>query len=231
MALESLSNPLQALAAQPYVMNLRSRTALTNDVTWDATTQYFLNDVVRSPVNGGMYVYEGWVQDTATSMPYTILSVNDPSSVDGAADGWAPFQGAGLQNVVVTASAAITGGTAAGPLTGPLATLTLPVGSLVGPLGVVSIWQVSLTYNATLATPPFVGTEGVNWTFTPNGTAPVAASCAQSFAALDTAGANVTCVVNCPADATQITVTGTQTAAATALTFGGGVVATYSRIQ
>jgi hypothetical protein len=230
MALESLSNPLQALAAQPYVMNLRSQTALTNDVTWDAATQYFLNDVVRSPLTGGMYVYEGWDQATATSLPYTILSVNDPASALGAADGWAPFQGAGLKNVIVSASAAIVGGTVAGALTGPLATLGVTFAP-AGGLGVTSTWLVSLTYNATLATPPFAGTEGVNWTFTPNGTGPVASSCSQSFAALTTAGANVTCLVNCPADATQITVTGVQSAAATVLTFAGGVVATYSRIQ
>lgn len=230
MALESLSNPLQALAAQPYVMNLRSQTALTNDVTWDAATQYFLNDVVRSPATGGMYVYEGWDQATATSLSYTLLSPNEPSSALGAADGWAPFQGAGLQNVIVSANAAITGGTVAGALTGPLATLGVNIAP-AGGLGVASIWLVSLTYSATLGTPPFVGTEGVNWTFTPNGTAPVAASCAQAFAALASAGANVTCLVNCPADATTISVTGTQAPAATALTFGGGVVATYSRIQ
>jgi hypothetical protein len=225
MALESLSNSLQALSAQPYVMNLRSQSALTNDVTWDVGTQYFINDVVRSPTDGGMYVYEAW--DGAQGLPWSVLGGVDPASAGGSAAGWAPMQGNGLKTVV-QASSAVTGGTGAGALVIG-SSLSL---ALLAPLGVVSKWLVKLDYTATLGTPPFVAAEHAIWTVTPNGTGAVVRTCTHSFGAtVSSAGSPVSVVVTLPADGTTLAVAGTQSATATTLTFAGGATATFARLS
>ena len=228
MALESLSNPLQALAAQPYVMNLRSQDATTNDAEWSATTQYFINDMVRSPLTGGMYVLEAW--DGAANTPSCVLSVNDPSSAAGAADGWAPTQGAGLRSVSQLAAAVqgvAAGAAGALTVTGGL-TLTLPAA-----LPTASTWLVKLDYTATLTGGgAFVAAENVVWTVTPNGTAPTARVCTHVFGAgVVNAGSPVSVVVNLPADGTTLTVSGVQSATSAVLLFTGNVTATYARLK
>jgi hypothetical protein len=233
MALESLSNPLQALSAQPYVMNLRSQNAATNNVTWNQDTQYFLNDVVRSPLTGGMYVFEAFDQALDADTAWTILSANDPSSLLGAVEGWAPFQGAGLRSVAQT-SAAVTGvaAGAAGAL-GATAGLTHPI-SLLG-LGVVSRWLVTLDYTASLTgapAPAFAATEWATWTVSANGTAPVPRLATHVFGSgADASGSPVSVVVTAPADATQITVSGIQSATSAVLLLTGGVTATFARLS
>jgi len=225
MALESLANPLQALGAQPYVMNLRSQDATTNNATWSATTQYFINDMVRSPTDGGLYVYEAWSGSANTAS--CILSAVDPGSAGGRAAGWAPAQGEGLQTFRQT-TAAVTGGTAAGALAAT-AGLTL---TLAAPLAVVSNWLVKLDYTATVATPPFVAAEHAIWTVAPNGTAPVSRLCTHSFgASVSSAGSPMSVVVTLPADGTTLTVSGVQSATATVLTFTGGVTASFARLS
>jgi hypothetical protein len=51
MALSSLDNPLERLASLPNAMNWRG--------AWAATEQYYLNDVVVSPVNLASYILNG----------------------------------------------------------------------------------------------------------------------------------------------------------------------------
>jgi hypothetical protein len=227
MALESLSNPLQALASLPYAMNLRSQDATTNNAEWSATTQYFINDVVRSPLTGGLYVYEAW--DGAQNLSSAIVSANDPSSVGGQAEGWASAQGNGLKTVDQN-SAAVTGvaAGAAGSL-GATAGLTL---TLLNPIGVASTWLVKLDYNATLTgAGAFAATEWVVWTTTTNGAAPTVRVCNHVFGAGAVgSGSPVSVVVTLPADATTVTVTGVQSATSAVLLFTGGVVATYARL-
>lgn len=230
MALESLSNPLQALSAQPYVMNLRSQTALTNDTTWDAASQYFINDMVRSPTNGAMYVYEAWDPATQANTPSCIVSANDPASDLGRADGWAPTQGVGLQTVSQV-SAVVTGvaAGAAGAL-GGTAGLSLVLGIPNG-LGVPSTWLIKLDYSASLTGPAdFAADQWVNWAFTHNGTAPVNKVASHLFpVAAGVSGPGLSVVLNVAADATTISVVGTQSAT-TAVLLLGNVVATYSRL-
>lgn len=226
MALESLSNSLQALGAQPYVMNLRSQDATTNDVTWSATTQYFINDVVRSPTNGGMYVYEAW--DGAQNLPSSLLGGVDPASAGGSAAGWAPTQGAGLKTVV-QASSAVTGGTAAAALViGSSLSLTL-----LAPLGVVSTWLVKLDYTASLTGgAAFAATEWASWTVTPNGTAPVVRNCNHVFGSgAVSSGSPVSFVVTLPADGTTLAVAGAQSATTVVLLLTGGATATFARLS
>jgi hypothetical protein len=238
MALESLSNPLQALGAQPYVMNLRSQNAVTNEVTWDAATQYFINDVVRSPLTGGMYVYEAWDPITGDNTPSCIVSANDPSSAGGRADGWAPCQGNGLLNVALTT--AVVAGTAGTPA--PAGPLTVPLGlgytlAAAGGLGEVSVWLVKLDYSVIItANAATAGTEFLNWTFTPTGTGAAPVVSTQAFGtangtvATGPLGSTVSVVVTVPADGTSIGVAGYQSATSAPLVFSN-VVATYSRLR
>lgn len=235
MALESLSNALQSLGAQPYVMNLRSQNAVTNDTTWDAATQYFINDMVRSPLNGGMYVYEAWDPITGDNTPSCIVSANDPSTAAGRADGWAPTQSVGLDSVAQT-TAVVTGtGGAAGALTVPLGLgYTL---AAAGGLGVVSVWLVKLDYSVIItANAATAGTEFLNWTFTPTGTGAVPVVSTQAFGtangtvATGPLGSTVSVVVIVPDNGTSIGVAGYQSLTSAPLVFSN-VVATYSRLK
>lgn len=62
-SLESLSNPLERLATLPTVCSLRKNPDDTspdyNSPNWDATVQYYSNDIVISPENGGAYIFTG----------------------------------------------------------------------------------------------------------------------------------------------------------------------------
>lgn len=232
MALESLANPLQNLGAQPYAMNLRSQNATTNDPTWSASTQYFINDMVKSPATGGMYVYAAWDPALAgTNTSSCLVSANDPSSAAGLADGWAPCQGRGLLTSPQT-SGAVTGvaAGAAGALTVAPALSYTVAGA--GGLGVASRWLCKLDYTATLTgAAAFAATEWAFWTFTPDGTAPVPRQANHVFGAGATSsGSSVNVVVNVPADATTIALAGTQSATTVVLLFAN-VTCTWSRLQ
>jgi len=238
MALESLSNALQSLGAQPYVMNLRSQNAVTNDVTWDAATQYFINDMVRSSLNGGMYVYEAWDPITGDNTPSCIVSANDPSTAGGRADGWAPCQSVGLDSVAQTT--AVVAGTAGAPA--PAGALTVPLAlsytlAAAGGLGVVSVWLVKLDYSVIITgNVATAGTEFLNWTFTPTGTGAAPVVSTQAFGtangtvATGPLGSTVSVVVVVPDDGTSIGVAGYQSTTSNPLVFSN-VVATYSRLK
>jgi hypothetical protein len=214
-------------------MNLRSQTAITNDPTWSATTQYFINDMAQSPANGGMYVYAAWDPSLAgTNTSSCLVSANDPSTPAGLVDGWAPCQGRGVLTSVQT-TGAVTGvaAGAAGALTvAPALNYTV---AGVGGLGVVSTWLCKLDYTAALTgAAAFAATEWASWTFTPNGTAPVARQANHVFGAGATSsGSSVNVVVNVPADGTSIVLAGTQSATTVVLLVNAPVVCTWSRLQ
>ena len=235
MALVPLGNPVTQLDAQNYVMNLRSTDATTNSVDWAATTQYFINDMVRG-ADGGLYVYEAW--DGAANLSSSVLGGAGPGSATSTAEGWAPAQGAGLQTVVQK-TAAVTGVAAgAAGVLGGAAGLTLTVAG-AGGLGVVSTWLVKLDYLATLTgVVAFAATEWVNWNVTANGTGGATASSTHVFGsgngiAASGGGSSSPCsvVIVAPADATTLTVTGYQSATSVVLTFPNSVTATYSRLK
>jgi len=230
MALESLSNALQSLSAQPYTMNLRSADALTNDPTWSATTQYFINDMVQSPTDGGMYVYTAWNPFVPANTSSCIVSVNDPASSNGASEGWAPTQSNGLKSVKQQ-SAAVTGvaAGAAGAL-GGTAGLGLTFAG-AGGLGQESTWLVKLDYTATLTgAAAFAATEWTAWSVTANGTGPTGRTCNHVFGAGAVAsGSPVSMIVTAPADATAFTVAGVQSATSVVL-LPGQVTATFARL-
>jgi len=228
MSLDPLSNPLSSVGVLPYGQNLRSQTAVTNNVNWSATTQYFINDMVRSPLDGGMYVYEAW--SGVANTPTCRVGGSDPSTAAGKTAGWSSTQGNGLKTVQQTA-AAVTGTAlgAAGALGGTAGlTLTIPSPTLVG----ASVWLVKLDYVTGLTgVATFGATEWVAWTVTPNGTAPAARQCNHVFGAGATSsGSPVSFIVNAPADATTLTVTGVQSATSVVL-LPGTVIATFARLS
>jgi hypothetical protein len=217
-------------------MNLRSQTAITNDPTWSATTQYFINDMVKSPATGGMYVYAAWDPALAgTNTSSCLVSANDPSTAGGLADGWAPCQGVGLLTSVQTT------GTVAAPAAGAAGALVVaPALSYTvagaGGLGVASRWHCKLDYTASIATGQAFAAEWAAWTFTPNGTAPVARQANHFFGTgATTSGSSINVVVNVPADATTIALSGAASAVAgatNALLFTATtVVCTWSRLK
>lgn len=234
MALESLSNALQSLGAQPYVMNLRSQTALTNDVTWDAATQYFINDMVRSPLDQGMYVYEAWDPVGGANTASSIVSANDPSTALGRTDGWAPCQGLGLKSVALTTGVVTSPGAGAGALVTAAALNYTVAGA--GGLGVASRWLVNLNYSVIItANAATAGTEFINWSFVPTGAGAVTKWATHTFGAgngtvaTGPMGSGLSVVVTVPADGTSISLNGYQSAASAALVFSD-VVVTYSRL-
>jgi len=182
-----------------------------------------------------MYVYTAWDAVGALDLPTAIVSASDPATEAGYAAGWQAMQGQGaLPNgsFAQLPPSLVTGGQPAAPLTIPAGTLTL---TLPYP-GAASVWRVSLTYSASLSVGNFVGNEWVQWSCIGSGGAGpfVATTAQQTFgAAAATAGSPISFLVAAPADTTALTVTGAQSAVAVGavLTFTGGVVATFERLQ
>jgi hypothetical protein len=126
-SLESLSNPLERLTVLPTTMNLRKNPA-TGLPYWDATIQYFINDVVISPITEGAYICSGGTQDQSA-----VRGGVDPSA-DTTGVWWSTTV-QGVSNSAVFTSAA--------PIVGAANVITLPAGStLNAPAG--STWLVSL---------------------------------------------------------------------------------------
>lgn len=88
MSLESLRNPLERLSVLPTTTALRTD-AVTNSAVWDATTQYFKNDIVISGIDGGAYVYTGGevTQISPTGPAGFVYGGSDPAE----SDAWVKF--------------------------------------------------------------------------------------------------------------------------------------------
>lgn len=85
-SLESLANPLERIATLPTTVNLRVN-PITNSPEWNATIQYFLNDIVISPIDGGAYIWGGGL---AVNPITCVLGGADPSDVGGGSE-WIKF--------------------------------------------------------------------------------------------------------------------------------------------
>lgn len=151
-SLESLSNPLERLTVLPTTMNLRKNPA-TSLPYWDATIQYFINDVVISPLTEGAYICSG--------------GTNDQSAVRGGVDPsldttgvWWSTSVAGVSN-----SASITPTFTAPAL--PNGAYTVVGGTVNAPAG--SEWLVTLQCASATGTGALTATEIVTFTATPNG--------------------------------------------------------------
>lgn len=101
MSLESLANPLERLTYLPTVLNYRVNT-LAGGITWDATFQYYIGDVVTSIVDGYAYVYTA-----ETTGRTSVVGGGDPS----LSGDWVRLAGSGVTTYDNT-TAAITGASA-----------------------------------------------------------------------------------------------------------------------
>ena len=151
-SLESLANPLERLSVLPTTMNLR-KNPLTGLPVWDATIQYFLNDMVLSSIDGGAYVFNGGV---AGSEQTTIRGGADPSA--DTTGKWLKTAPNGVSYYdTLTPTFTSAGG---GVINITNGTLTVPEGS---------DWLISIQAVSTL---PLVGTDAdvVEFTATGSGT-------------------------------------------------------------
>ena len=235
MALDPLSNPFLNLGIQPYSVNLRSQNPTTNDPTWSATTQYFINDMAQSPLDGAMYVYTAWNPGMGGGNTSSCLvSANDPSSVGGLADGWAPCGAAvapspGIVSVQTTGAVTCTVAGAAGAfVTDPSLSFTVPGGAL----GVPSLWLCSFRYSASLTGgAAFSAAEWIQWSFVASGTGALYHTVDHVLGegALSS-GSTVSVVINLPGDGTTITLSGDQSATTAVLLISAPVM-TWIRVS
>jgi hypothetical protein len=152
-SLESLSNPLERLSVLPTAMNLRKNPA-TGLPYWDVAIQYFINDVVISPINGGAYICSGGTQDQ--------------TAVRGGADPSADTTGVWWSTSVagVSSSASLTPTYTAGAIGAPY---TVTNGTLAAPAG--SSWLVTVQCATATPTAAYTAADDVTITVTPNGVA------------------------------------------------------------
>lgn len=138
-SLEPLQNPLTRVGANRLQGVNWKHDLVTNSCDWDEAAQYYVNDLVFSPLNGGAYVMRGG--DTAP-FATVVRGGDDPSLAPGMWEALAPYGvsayesntpavtagGAGLYVVAATGSVSVppesvwqvtwqgtaTGGTGAG---------------------------------------------------------------------------------------------------------------------
>ena len=158
-SLESLSNPLERLSVLPTTMNFRKNPA-TGLPFWNVAIQYFINDVVISPLNGGAYICSGGTNDiTAT------LGGVDPS-LDTTGNWYATTQ-AGLVSFGQLFTSTV-------PIVGAAGVITIPAGAVLT-ADASSTWLV--TINGTSTYPlAMTDAEQSRYTFTANGAGAVSAS-------------------------------------------------------
>jgi len=201
MALESLRDPLSRLSTLPVTMNVAFSPANSTNPYWSATTQYFQNDVVLSPVDDGAYVL------LVTS---TLLGGLDPS--DPASD-WYSLSKSTAGTAVVDSAVTATGGATTAYTLAGTPVLTLSAGSS---------WMVTVQANATAAaaldasdwlkwTVAVAGGSTASATFVPSvDTVAVSYSGAASFvvSAGSTAGAISFALIGGNAASTSLTLSG-----------------------
>jgi hypothetical protein len=120
-SLESLKNPVTRLGvlgtAGSQSASFR-RNEVNNSNIWDATKQYYLNDIAFSAIDGGAYVMDGGATLLGAAPLTAILGGDDPSVdwVSSASPVWVPLapngprvvEPAGAQSATVVAGGAIT---------------------------------------------------------------------------------------------------------------------------
>lgn len=152
-SLESLANPLERIAVLPDAMNFR-KNPQTGLPYWDATIQYFINDVVISPITEGAYICSG-----GASNQTAVLGGSDPS-----ADTTGVWWSTSVQGVSNAASLTPTYTSPVG-----VGAYTVTNGTLAAPAG--SSWLVTVQCVAATPNPPapLAFSDIVTFTATPNG--------------------------------------------------------------
>jgi len=83
MSVNSLGNALSSLALLPSTANLPTNTA-TNSPYWNASEQYYKNDIAISPIDQGAYVWLGSTTvDGSSAASNTVRGGDDPSAQTG----------------------------------------------------------------------------------------------------------------------------------------------------
>lgn len=159
--LESLQNPLERLSVLPTTTALRTN-PLTNSPVWDASVQYFKNDIVISSLNGGAYVMWGGTLDLSSIRGPAVGG--DPSlDPDGV---WQKLTQTGQESYVPAGGLAFA---LPAPLPVPPAACawTITNGTLADvPAG--SEWMAVLQYDITYAA-PMAATEYTTFTVDSDG--------------------------------------------------------------
>jgi hypothetical protein len=173
-SLESLANPLERLSVLPTTMNLRKNPA-TGAPVWSALIQYFLNDMVVSSVDGGMYVMTGG----------SAVYPNELTTIRGGVDPSADTSGVWVKTFpngvsfysiltpsVASASAGVltvTGGSQAVPENTDWLVVVTATSALTSPAvyaaGQYITWSVAGTGGTTVSwdVVPNVGIGSVSW--------------------------------------------------------------------
>lgn len=117
-SLESLKDPLSRLGILGTAGSQSSsfrRNEVNNADVWDATKQYYLNDVAFSAIDGGAYVMEGGTTTSGAAPITAVLGGSDPATdwIANVPNKWVPLAPYGPR--VVVPSGAQTATVAAGP--------------------------------------------------------------------------------------------------------------------
>ena len=156
-SLEPLQNPLSRVGVLRTGVNLWHN-PLLNDAYWVLEAQYFVNDLVLSPANGGAYVMIGGPD------ALTCVRGGDEPSVDGTGV-WVSLATDGVSNF----------STAAPDVTGATNVYTVTASGTLSGAATSSTWLVNWQGTATGGTT--AGTMSVDdiatWTVTPTGTGAV----------------------------------------------------------
>ena len=170
-SLESLKNPVTRLGVLGVAASQSAsfrRNEVGNSDIWDATKQYYLNDIAFSDLDGGAYVMEGGATVGAAAPLTSILGGVDPAADwIGANPVWVPLAGFGPRVVEPAGAQSATLAGAGGALTFVnCALLQADVGANV-PLGYTNYMahvQMAVTFSA-VAT----AAEWFNLTLAPTG--------------------------------------------------------------
>jgi len=163
--LQSLLNPLEMKDSLPSSVAVRRNFAaldVLDETYWDADVQYFLNDIVFSPINDGAYIMIGG--SSGPTVASSFRGGNDPSTEP---DWWAPLtqfgsqtSGGALQTVTATPGTA-----GAIVLTG--------AGSSLAAARDSTAYLVTVQGTVTGAANPMTTASYLKWTVTASGTAAI----------------------------------------------------------
>jgi hypothetical protein len=203
--LESLTNPLSALATTPRSLQLAVNTA-TGESVWDPLQQYYANDACFSSVNGGLYVYAPLVTD-----PSFVRGGSDPATAGAP---WTSASTVGVSPggwVQPTAAPTFVAGAAGAPITVTNGTVTVPPNSK---------WLSLFTCTVANAS-AWVAADNVGFTFTGNGTGTntaVTTPCYGGVGGPASVSFSSQCVVSVGTGGLSIVLTATTTGSAGVLT-------------
>lgn len=210
-SLESLTNPLERLTVLPTTMSLR-KNPISGLPFWDVAIQYFINDVVISPITLGAYICTGGVQSQVS-----VRGGSDPSA--DTTGTWYSTTVQGVSNSTVFTSAA--------PIVGAANVITLPAGaSLTAPAS--STWLV-VADGSTSCPLAITAADYSTYTFTANGAGAVSATLnIQPLVGPTTQNWGSSAVVSIGTGGTTVTATGAY--AGQVPTVASGLRITYVRI-